>query len=104
MVKQKTSQSRDLLNAPRLYQAAAAGALWILRCANLAHGHNAIFGLADIGLGMIRGALLDSYVGGCTKAQKLKDDGVPSDRWFASGLRGIPLRLVQAALEERVAR
>ena len=78
--------------------------MWVLRCANLAHGHNAIFGLDGLGLGMIRGALPDASVGGCAKAQMLKDDGVPTDRWFASKLKGIPLRLIQAAFEERAAR
>ena len=78
--------------------------MWILRCANLAHGHNAIFGIDDLNWGMLRGALMDASVGGCAKAQKQRGDGVPSDRWFASRLKGIPLRLIQAAFEERLAR
>ena len=78
--------------------------MWILRCANLAHGHNAIFGIDDLNWGMLRGALMDASVGGCAKAQKQRDDGVPSDRWFASRLKGIPLRLIQAAFDERLAR
>ena len=78
--------------------------MWILRCANLAHGHNSIFGIDDLNWGMLRGALLDASVGGCAKAQKHRDGGTPSDRWFASRLKGIPLRLIQAAFEERLAR
>ena len=45
----------------------------MLACANISNRHNAIFGTDDLNHGMLKGAIMDSSVGGCANAIKRKD-------------------------------
>ena len=38
-------------------------------CANTSDRYNATFGTDDLNYGMLKGAIMDSSVGGCAKAQ-----------------------------------
>ena len=101
--KQKTKQDRDLLNNPRIYQDIADGVKNMLACANTSNRHNAIFGTDDLNHGMLKGAVMDSSVGGCANAIKRKDCNTPSDRWYASAIKGIEQDTVQHMFEEKIA-
>ena len=81
--RQKTKQNRDLLNNPRIYQDIADGVKSMLACTNTSNRHNAIFGTDDLNHGMLKGAVMDSSVGGCANAVRNKHCDTPSDRWYA---------------------
>ena len=75
----------------------------MLACANTSNRHNAIFGTDDLNRGMLKGAVMDSSVGGCANAIKRKDCNTPSDRWYASAIKGIEQDTVQHMFEDKVA-
>ena len=74
----------------------------MLACANTSNRHNAIFGTDDLNHGMLKGAIMDSSVGGCANATRSKRCDTPSDRWYASAIKGIEQDTVQCAFEEKV--
>ena len=65
--------------------------------------HNAIFGADDLNQGMLKGAIMDSSVGGCANAIKRIRCSTPSDRWYASAIKGMEQDAVQHAFEEKIA-
>ena len=75
----------------------------MLACANTSNRHNAIFGTDDLNHGMLKGAVMDSSVGGCANAIKRKDCNTPSDRWYASAIKGIDRDIIQHMFEDKVA-
>ena len=75
----------------------------MLACANTSNRHNAIFGTDDLNHGMLKGAVMDSSVGGCANAIKRKDCNTPSDRWYASAIKGIDQDIIQHMFEDKVA-
>ena len=81
--KQKTKQSRNLINNPRIYEDVANGVKNMLVCANTSDRYNATFGTDDLNHGMLKGAIVDSSVGGCANATSHKYCNTPSDRWYA---------------------
>ena len=83
LFRQKTKRDRDLLNNPKIYQDIVNGVKNMLACANISNRHNAIFGTDDLNHGMLKGAVMDSSVGGCANAIKRKGSNTPSDRWYA---------------------
>ncbi len=104
MSKQKTKQSRELLNNPRLYQDAASGAKNMLACTTLSVKGNTIYGVDDLSTGMLRATIMDSSVGGCANAVKQKNSNTPSDRWYASAIKGISEETVQDVFQLQIAR
>ena len=101
--KQKTKQNRDLLNNPRIYQDIADGVKNMLACANTSDRYNATFGADDLNHGMLKGAVMDSSVGGCANAIKRKYCNTPSDRWHASAIKGIEQDTIQHTFEDKIA-
>ena len=75
----------------------------MLACANTSNRHNAIFGTDDLNHGMLKGAVMDSSVGGCANVIKRKDCNTPSDRWYASAIKGIDQDIIQHMFEDKVA-
>ena len=75
----------------------------MLACANTSNRHNAIFGTDDLNHGMLRGPIMDSSVGGCANAIRRMHRNAPSDRWYASAIKGVKQDTVQRAFEGRVA-
>ena len=75
----------------------------MLACANISNRHNAIFGTDDLNHGMLKGAIMDSSVGGCANAIKRKDCNTPSDRWYASAIKGIEQYTVQHMFKDKIA-
>ena len=101
--RQKTKQSHNLINNPRIYEDVANGIRNMLACANTSDMYNATLGTDDLNCGMLKGAIMDSSVGGCAIATGSKHCDTPSDRWHASAIRGIEQDAVQRAFEEKVA-
>ena len=62
-----------------------------------------IFGTGDLNHGMLKGAVMDSSVGGCANAIKRIRCSTPSDRWHASAIKGMEQDAVRHAFEEKVA-
>ena len=75
----------------------------MLACANISNRHNAIFGTDDLNHGMLKGAIMDSSVGGCANAIKRKDCNTPSDRWYASAIKGIDQDIIQHMFKDKIA-
>ncbi len=75
----------------------------MLACANTSNRYNAVFGTDNLNHGMLRGATMDSSVGGCANAVKRTHCDAPSDRWHASAIKGMEQGTVQRAFEEMVA-
>ena len=101
--RQKTKQSRNLINNPRIYEDVANGIRSILACANTSERYNATFGMDDLNCGMLKGAIMDSSVGGCAIATGGKHCDTPSDRRYASAIKEIEQDAIQRAFEEKVA-
>ena len=75
----------------------------MLACTSTSSRHNAIFGTDDLNQGMLKGAIMDSSVGGCANAIKRICCSTPSDRWYASAIKGMEQDAVQHAFEEKIA-
>ena len=75
----------------------------MLACANTSDRYNATFGTDDLNCGMLKGAIMDSSVGGCAITTGSKHCDTPSDRWYASAIKGIEQDAIQRAFEEKVA-
>ena len=75
----------------------------MLACTNTSNRHNAIFGTDDLNHGMLKGAVMDSSVGGCANAVRCKYYNTPSDRWYASAIKGIKQDTLQCVFEEKIA-
>ena len=104
MSRQKTKQSRELLNNPRLYQNAASGAKNMLACTTWSVRGNTIYGVDDLNTRMLRAAIMDASVGVCANAVKQKNSNMPSDRWYASAIKGITQESVQDVFQSQIAR
>ena len=92
-----------MINNPRIYEDVANSVKSMLVCANTSNRHNAIFGTDDLNHGMLKGAVMDSSVGGCANAVRSKHYDTPSDRWYASAIKEIEQDALQRAFEEKVA-
>ena len=103
VVETKNQTDRDLLNNPRIYQDIADGVKNMLACTNTSNRHNAIFGTDDLNHGMLKGAVMDSSVGGCANATSHKYCNTPSDRWYASAIKGIERDTIQHTFEDKIA-
>ena len=75
----------------------------MLACTNTSDRYNAIFGTDDLNYGMLKGAVMDSSVGGCANAQKRKHCSTLSDRRIASAIKGIEQDAIQHAFEDKIA-
>ncbi len=53
---------------------------------------------------MLSAAIMDSSVGGCANAVKQKNNNMPSDRWYASAIKGITQESVQDVFQSQIAR
>ena len=89
LLRQKTKQSRNLINNPRICEDVANGIRNMLACANTSDRYNATFGTDDLNCDMLKGAIMDSSVGGCAIATGGKHCDTPSDRRYASAIKGI---------------
>ena len=65
--------------------------------------YNATFGTNYLNHGMLKGAIMDSSVGGCANVIRGKHCDTPSDRWYASAIKGIEQNTVQHAFEDKMA-
>ena len=65
--------------------------------------YNATFGTNYLNHGMLKGAITDSSVGGCANVIRGKRCDTPSDRWYASAIKGIEQNTVQHAFEDKMA-
>ena len=92
-----------MINNPRTYEDVANGVKSMLACANTSNRRNAIFGTDDLNHGMLKGAIMDSSVGGCANATRSKRCDTPSDRWYASVIKGIEPDALQCVFEEKIA-
>ncbi len=101
MLRQKTRQSRELLNNPRIYEDVADGAKNMLACANTSDRYNATFGPDDLNCGMLKAATMILL---WADAQRRKGCDTPSDRWIASAIKGIEQDAIQHTLEDKIAR
>ncbi len=94
-----------MVNDPRLYQGVVSGMRGFLAPLMRPAGRNAVFGVDALNRGMLGAALRDSSVGGCANAAKaVHGRAAPSDRWFASALRGAGGAGIQDALGGAVGR
>ena len=58
LLRQKTKQSRNLINNPRIYEDVANGIRNMLACASTSDRYNATFGTDDLNHGMLKHVLL----------------------------------------------